>query len=121
MTKWSKVFELDERREPVWGSASALTAAVELGADLRVATAFRHNEHMKRGLRRRVMKSDAQVVLMDETGRDLLPDDFPENSVAGRHRPAAPPARSMTARHSVSSSVVDSSTTRIGISPSSSR
>ena len=43
---WTKVLELDHQREPVHGSAAALCSAIRKGADLRIGTAFRHNEHI---------------------------------------------------------------------------
>jgi len=43
---WKNVLELNEQREPVHGSALALCDAIRKGADLRIGTAFRHNEHI---------------------------------------------------------------------------
>ncbi len=43
---WKRVLELDERRAPVHGSFVALCDAIRRGADLRIGTAFRHNEHI---------------------------------------------------------------------------
>ena len=43
---WTKVLELDHQREPVHGSAAALSDAIRKGADLRIGTPFRHNEHI---------------------------------------------------------------------------
>ncbi len=46
MTRWTCVLELDESRQIVAGSEAALCDAVRQGADLRVGTDFRHNEHI---------------------------------------------------------------------------
>ncbi|MBO9606756.1 MAG: hypothetical protein J7639_12435 [Paenibacillaceae bacterium] len=46
MARWSNALELNERREKIGGSETALCAAVRGGADLRIETAFRHNEHV---------------------------------------------------------------------------
>lgn len=46
MAAWQCVLELDEQRRPVAGSAAALGAAIGRGADLRIGTCFRHNEHI---------------------------------------------------------------------------
>lgn len=46
MPDWTCALELDESRHPVGGSADALVAALGRGADLRIGTAFRHNEHI---------------------------------------------------------------------------
>ena len=46
MADWTSVLELDGRREPTSGSTTALTDAIRAGADLRIGTAFRHNEHI---------------------------------------------------------------------------
>lgn len=46
MAGWSCVLELDSRRETKGGDVEALCDAVRGGADLRVGTAFRHNEHI---------------------------------------------------------------------------
>ncbi|MBL9215423.1 MAG: hypothetical protein JNG83_08110 [Opitutaceae bacterium] len=43
---WHCALELDEQRRPIAGSAADLAAAIRRGADLRIATAFRHNEHI---------------------------------------------------------------------------
>ena len=46
MGNWKCVMELDEGRRLVAGSEKALSAAIGRGADLRIATQFRHNEHI---------------------------------------------------------------------------
>ena len=46
MPRWTQVLELDSNRQPVSGDADSLVAAVRSGADLRIGTAFRHNEHI---------------------------------------------------------------------------
>ncbi len=46
MPGWSCVLKLDENRQRIAGSAEALGDAVRGGADLRIGTAFRHNEHI---------------------------------------------------------------------------
>lgn len=43
---WTCVLELDRNRQIVAGSEAALCDAVRQGADLRVGTDFRHNEHI---------------------------------------------------------------------------
>ncbi len=45
-TPWKCVYELDAERKPAGGSAFELAAAVRRGADLRIYTEFRHNEHI---------------------------------------------------------------------------
>jgi hypothetical protein len=44
--RWTCVLTLDSRREPVSGSPEKLQAAIRRGADLRISTEFRHNEHI---------------------------------------------------------------------------
>jgi hypothetical protein len=46
MAAWTCALELDESRQPTAGSAEALVAALGRAADLRIGTAFRHNEHI---------------------------------------------------------------------------
>lgn len=46
MSSWKLVYALDSGRHPVEGSREALAAAIGAGADLRIGTAFRHNEHI---------------------------------------------------------------------------
>lgn len=46
MNAWNRVLELDQHRQVVAGDAANLAAAIGRGADLRVRTAFRHNEHI---------------------------------------------------------------------------
>lgn len=46
MDAWTCALMLDEAREAVAGSGEALVAAISCGADLRIGTAFRHNEHI---------------------------------------------------------------------------
>lgn len=46
MTVWKNVLQLDESRQPVSGSTDDLCQAIRNGADLRIGTAFRHNEHI---------------------------------------------------------------------------
>ena len=46
MADWHCALTLDEQRRPTGGSAEALIAALSRAADLRIATAFRHNEHI---------------------------------------------------------------------------
>ncbi len=46
MPSWSQALKLNENREVVAGSADALCDAIRRGADLRIGTAFRHNEHI---------------------------------------------------------------------------
>ena len=43
---WTCALELDVNRRPVAGSAEALARAVGRGADMRIYTEFRHNEHI---------------------------------------------------------------------------
>lgn len=49
MNHWKCVLELNNHREIVAGSAQALTDAIRRGADLRIGTDFRHNEHIRPG------------------------------------------------------------------------
>lgn len=46
MAIWTQALELDSERQIVGGSDAALCDAIRNGADLRVCTAFRHNEHI---------------------------------------------------------------------------
>jgi len=46
MANWKCALELDQGRNRIGGSESALCEAVSRGADLRIETAFRHNEHI---------------------------------------------------------------------------
>lgn len=46
MPVWTSVLELDARRAATAGSTQALSRAVQRGADLRIYTEFRHNEHI---------------------------------------------------------------------------
>jgi len=43
---WKSVLTLDAKREPVAGSEQELLAAIRRGADLRIYTEFRNNEHL---------------------------------------------------------------------------
>lgn len=43
---WTCVYALDQKRRPIAGSADQLSAAIRRGADLRIYTEFRHNEHI---------------------------------------------------------------------------
>ena len=46
MTNWTSALELDENRKITGGSTEALADAIRRGADLRIGTDFRHNEHI---------------------------------------------------------------------------
>jgi len=46
LMNWTVALELDEGRQIVSGSPDALRRAIGLGADLRIYTAFRNNEHL---------------------------------------------------------------------------
>lgn len=46
---WACALELNAQREVVAGSADALADAIRRGADLRIGTDFRHNEHIQPG------------------------------------------------------------------------
>jgi len=46
MFNWICALELDQDRQIIAGSEKALSDAVRRGADLRVGTTFRHNEHI---------------------------------------------------------------------------
>jgi len=46
LTSWQPVLRLDSRRAVRAGSTDALAAAIRRGADLRVRTDFRHNDHI---------------------------------------------------------------------------
>jgi hypothetical protein len=46
MSPWQCALTLDEERRVTGGSAEALVAAIGRAADLRIGTAFRHNEHI---------------------------------------------------------------------------
>lgn len=49
MAPWCSVLELDDKLRVSAGSEQALQAAVGRGADLRIYTAFLHNEHLEPG------------------------------------------------------------------------
>ena len=44
--QWQCVLSLGSQRQPDFGSTEELARAIRAGADLRVGTAFRHNEHI---------------------------------------------------------------------------
>jgi hypothetical protein len=44
--QWRPVLALDERMRPIAGSAAELRDAISRGADLRIYSEFRHNEHI---------------------------------------------------------------------------
>ena len=46
MANWECVYTLDANRRPDGGDVNQLTNAIRAGGDLRVGTAFRHNEHI---------------------------------------------------------------------------
>ncbi len=46
MPRWTQVLELDSDRQRVSGDAGQLVEAVRRGSDLRIGTAFFHNEHI---------------------------------------------------------------------------
>ena len=46
MPRWTQVLELDSSCQPVGGDVGSLVEAVRSGADLRIGTGFRHNEHI---------------------------------------------------------------------------
>ncbi len=46
--RWRLALSLDKQRQPVGGSAETLADAIRRGADLRIYTEFRHNEHVDR-------------------------------------------------------------------------
>lgn len=49
MSDWHSVLELNRDRSVAAGSADALRSAIRHGADLRIYTEFRHNEHIAPG------------------------------------------------------------------------
>jgi len=49
MSDWKCALELDSAREIVAGGHASLTEAIRRGADLRICTAFRYNEHIEPG------------------------------------------------------------------------
>ncbi|MCC6511170.1 MAG: hypothetical protein IT423_18865 [Pirellulaceae bacterium] len=49
MNGWRQVLELNSARVPTAGSAADLRSAIGRGADLRIYTEFRHNEHIEPG------------------------------------------------------------------------
>lgn len=46
MAIWKKILELDSNRTAIAGSGEELCSAIKCGADLRIYTEFRHNEHI---------------------------------------------------------------------------
>ena len=46
MTAWTCALTLDTSRQSIAGSENSLTDAIRRGADLRVYTEFRHNQHI---------------------------------------------------------------------------
>lgn len=49
MSNWTCALELNTNREIIGGSQEALADAIRRGADLRIGTDFRHNEHIRPG------------------------------------------------------------------------
>ena len=49
MSLWKNVLTLDEKRSITKGSQKALSDAIRNGADLRIYTTFKHNEHIEPG------------------------------------------------------------------------
>jgi len=49
MSAWQTVLEMNRTRAVVAGSAEALRSAIRRGADLRIYTEFKHNEHIEPG------------------------------------------------------------------------
>lgn len=70
MPSWKLALELDEKRQVTSGSQSALRDAVGRGADLRIGTAFRHNEHIDTS-----SDSPEMVLEVPEFGETCLIDD----------------------------------------------
>jgi hypothetical protein len=60
MEQWETILELDSNRKVVFGGEKALAEKVRKGCDLRVATVFRHNEH--------VDPASSNDELIEETG-----------------------------------------------------
>ena len=46
MSHWTRTLALDSARQVIAGSESVLADAIRRGADLRIYTEFRHNEHI---------------------------------------------------------------------------
>ena len=89
MTNWQTVLTLDSQRQTESGDATALADAIRAGADMRVGTAFRHNEHIDltsdcNGLIREVMDHRITYLLEDRWAAGIenlrvpiqLPDGF---------------------------------------------
>ena len=79
------------------------------------------HEEVHRGLRGDVADHDAPVVLVHELGRDLLPQDLPEDGIGRGGHDVLTPWRCMIASQADSSRTSDSSMTMTGRSPSSTR
>ena len=87
MTDWNCVLELDAQRTCRAGAARALREAIRRGADLRIGTEFRHNEHIDTSsdnpeLIREVADFRVTYLLEDRWGAGIinlrLPIDLPE-------------------------------------------
>ena len=86
-TRWQGVLGLNERRECVEGSAEALCAAIRNGADLRIYTEFRHNEHVEPG------SSNSEIVQEVSDFRvTYLVDDRWVAGIMNLRMPITPPA-----------------------------
>ena len=70
MTPWQTVMTLDESRRLVDGSPQRLRDAIRRGADLRVYTEFRHEEHIEPGSDRRELIQEVtdfrETLLIDD-------------------------------------------------------
>ena len=87
MPRWTQVLELDSDRQPISGDADSLVAAVRSGADLRIGTAFRHNEHIdpesdREELIREVMDFRVCYLVKDRWGAGIenmrMPGELPD-------------------------------------------
>ena len=88
MSNWQSVLELDITRQITSGSASALRDAIRCGADLRIATEFRHNEHIDTA-----SASDELVREVAEFGVTYLVDDRWAAGIMNLRQPVSLPDR----------------------------
>ena len=87
MSRWHEVLRLSEQRSVVAGGPQQLCAAIDAGADLRIATEFRHNEHIDPG------STSAQLIreVAELRVTYLIEECWPAGEPAGRLWPPIRP------------------------------
>ncbi|MEO7653576.1 MAG: hypothetical protein ABIZ80_24215 [Bryobacteraceae bacterium] len=84
--RWKSVYELDIERKAVGGSPQDLAGAIRNGADLRIYTEFRHNEHIDPS-----SESDELVQEVSEFGVTYLLEDRWTAGIMSLRQPVALP------------------------------